>query len=434
MAGAASPAPTTQGASSETPSSNTEQNSSPGPGKVALRSKYVPRACLECRRRRVKCDGTKPTCSRCNTRQIPCVYNTDDEGRGIAQKSHVRLRLLQGRIALLEKVLWLYSINVHASTAQLMQQNLVPATITSLTVAQLLPWTDSVIRLRTLWPLISRKTLTRTERHVISARPVVDVASSRSMTSLILPQDVPRDLPMESLPPSADSSAQMLGEQRSVTGELEAHLLEQYFTRERPWLRVINKALFRESRENNGRYFTPLLLNCILASGSRFSDRVEVRSNPNDPNTAGRIFLKTAKILLYFDLKRPDIGRAFGCMDACAEISLQHVKDDAGYSAGQQQEVTTSDALTDHQNGGLYPTSEASQVTNLMQPADGVWAAQLADAMSLPLWLLATMGDPSLGEFSTATEGIPLQDGSTNTSEQNWDWLEAPFPRDLLPS
>lgn len=80
-----------------------------------------------------QCDGTKPTCSRCNSRQIPCVYNTGDDGRGTAQKSYVRL--LQGRIALLEKILWLHSIDIHASTAQLMQQNLVPATITSLTAS-----------------------------------------------------------------------------------------------------------------------------------------------------------------------------------------------------------------------------------------------------------------------------------------------------------
>ncbi|KAG8405545.1 hypothetical protein J3459_011939 [Metarhizium acridum] len=201
MAGPASPAPTTQGASSETPSSNTDQNSSPGPGKVGLRSKYVPRACLECRRRRVKVGLVfipSPTLLYQNvyeefTELEPSVTAQSQLALdAILAKYHVSttptMKAVESPKSRMcasckvgSQVLWLHSINVHASTAQLMQQNLVPATITSLTVAQLLPWTDSVIRLRTLWPLMSRKALTRTERHVISARPVVDVASSRSM-------------------------------------------------------------------------------------------------------------------------------------------------------------------------------------------------------------------------------------------------------------
>lgn len=48
-------------------------------------------------------------------------------------------------------------------------------------------------------------------------------------------------------------------------------------------------------------------MNCLLASGSRFSDRTEVRSDPTDPNTAGRPFIETAEVLLYFELKRPSI-------------------------------------------------------------------------------------------------------------------------------
>ncbi|EXU98238.1 Zn(2)-Cys(6) zinc finger domain protein [Metarhizium robertsii] len=725
MAGPASPAPPTQGGSSETPSSNTKRNSSPGAGKTGLRTKYVPRACQECRRRRAKCDGTKPTCSRCNARQIPCVYNTGDDGRGTAQKSYVRL--LQGRIALLEKILWLHSIDIHASTAQLIQQNLVPATIASLTAS------GSTAALDELCDTFEG-TLTLDESQNFDqdgeARYFGPASGRLDFKPL---NDVPRDLPTEYSPTCAE--VQILGHQSSVNGELEAHLLEQYFIWEQPWLQVVDEALFRESRENNGRYFTPLLLNCILASGSRFSDRVEVRSDPNDPNTAGRIFLETAEVLLHFDLKRPTITsiqslavlgtvyHAFGqdaagwlhsgmanrlvldmglnldpgslvasgrmtaeeaqlrrqvywslyCVDklaaaytgrVCSMLTDRYMKDlqgavgvptmpthtgrdnrrhalysvdprllvslhtdliklcqilekillnlysprklsfagqrrsffdscllwlkhwlyglctdlkplhggvpnqfpqaytlcmvyhtaiillarpyvqsrafedpaslepdalvikaqdvlleaarsisslgdqyrkvfgsfrrspitathanlsaalalfnsrganqpgarcnpsdDAriksclqtleelsvawtpprkylssvlkmmqGDSAGQQKGATTSDALANHHDGDLYPTSEASQVTNLMQPADVVWSGQVIDAMSLPLWLSATVGDSSLGEFSTAAEGIPLQDGSDDIGEQFKDWLEPPFPWDLFSS
>ncbi|CRL22009.1 unnamed protein product [Penicillium camemberti] len=36
-------------------------------------------------------------------------------------------------------------------------------------------------------------------------------------------------------------------------------------------------------------------------------DRAEVRSNPEDPNTAGQLFLELAEVLLHFDLKSPSI-------------------------------------------------------------------------------------------------------------------------------
>lgn len=139
-----------------------------------------------------------------------------------------------------------------------------------------------------------------------------------------------------------------------------------------------------------------------------------------------------------------DDARIKSCLQTLEELSVAWtpprkylssvLKMMQGDSAGQQQGATTSDALANHHDGDLCPTSEASQVTNLMQPADVVWSGQVIDAMSLPLWLSATVGDPSLGEFSTAAEGVPLQDGNDDMGEQFKDWLEPPFPWDLFSS
>lgn len=92
-----------------------------------------------------------------------------------------------------------------------------------------------------------------------------------------------------------------------VFEELESHLTDLYFIWEQPWNQVVNENLFRESQRSSGRYSTPLLLNCILCIGARFSDRVELRSDPQDSNTAGRVFLERAEVLLQHDLKRPSI-------------------------------------------------------------------------------------------------------------------------------
>lgn len=100
---------------------------------------------------------------------------------------------------------------------------------------------------------------------------------------------------------------QAFGDENRVSEELESHLLELYFTWEQPWFQVVDEPLFRESMKTNGRYFSPLLLNCILANASRYSDRLEVRTDPNDPNTAGRMFWETAEALLPFEIKSPNI-------------------------------------------------------------------------------------------------------------------------------
>lgn len=58
---------------------------------------------------------------------------------------------------------------------------------------------------------------------------------------------------------------------------------------------------------DGGRYFSPLLLNCILAVGSRYCDRMEVRTDPNDANTAGKTYLEKAENLIQNDLRWPKI-------------------------------------------------------------------------------------------------------------------------------
>ncbi|KIL59978.1 hypothetical protein M378DRAFT_199955 [Amanita muscaria Koide BX008] len=34
----------------------------------------TPMACIFCRGRKLKCDGTRPSCANCNRRGIPCNY------------------------------------------------------------------------------------------------------------------------------------------------------------------------------------------------------------------------------------------------------------------------------------------------------------------------------------------------------------------------
>jgi hypothetical protein len=48
-------------------------------------------------------------------------------------------------------------------------------------------------------------------------------------------------------------------------------------------------------------------LNCVLALGARYSDRPEVRADPTDSNTAGKMFIEKAERLIQHDLRWPSI-------------------------------------------------------------------------------------------------------------------------------
>ncbi|KAL0940086.1 uncharacterized protein CTRU02_206696 [Colletotrichum truncatum] len=39
----------------------------------------VPAACLQCRKRKVKCTGTRPTCSRCSIQGLDCKWDTEPD-------------------------------------------------------------------------------------------------------------------------------------------------------------------------------------------------------------------------------------------------------------------------------------------------------------------------------------------------------------------
>lgn len=89
--------------------------------------------------------------------------------------------------------------------------------------------------------------------------------------------------------------------------DIRSELVDLYFQHEHPWYPVLDERLFRAHVQSGGRFSSELLLNCVLAVASRYSDRVEVRSVPDDPNTAGKIYLEKAEVLLHFDLKWPSI-------------------------------------------------------------------------------------------------------------------------------
>ncbi|EEU34905.1 uncharacterized protein NECHADRAFT_39715 [Fusarium vanettenii 77-13-4] len=242
--------------------------------------KNVSRACLHCRRRRVKCDARTPSCSRCSERAIECAYSTEEDKRRPAPKSYVDL--LRSRIDHLERLLQAHSIdpdgmpNAHAVNDGVSDD---------LTLRGELSKDESMNfdqdgEARYFGPTSGR--LEFKSLHKKRAEYSAATANFNRLCQDLLDQD-------------------------PVSPELEDHLLDLFFTWEQPFNQAVDERMFRQSRHTDGKWYSPLLLNCVLCIGSRHSDRAEVRTDPQDPNTAGRLFLEKAQVLLYFDLQSPSL-------------------------------------------------------------------------------------------------------------------------------
>ncbi|KAG7128593.1 Nitrogen assimilation transcription factor nirA like protein [Verticillium longisporum] len=110
-------------------------------------------------------------------------------------------------------------------------------------------------------------------------------------------------------PPSLTSHSPAAPTPETFTSdELQSHLVDLYFAWDNPWHNILNEGRFRYAMKHNTKCFSPVLLNSVLAMGSRYSDRIDVRSDPADGNTAGRPYLEVAEKLLQKELQHPRIA------------------------------------------------------------------------------------------------------------------------------
>jgi hypothetical protein len=95
-----------------------------------------------------------------------------------------------------------------------------------------------------------------------------------------------------------------------MSEDLQEHLLQLYWTWQNPWQYFVSPTLLTSSLLGKpmslfGPFHSPLLLAAIYALASRYSDRPEIRTHPQDPNTAGEIFLAQARMMLQYESEAP---------------------------------------------------------------------------------------------------------------------------------
>jgi hypothetical protein len=97
-----------------------------------------------------------------------------------------------------------------------------------------------------------------------------------------------------------------------VAPELQAYLLNLYWTYQHPVLQVVHKEAFlRDMERGQTRYFSQLLLYCIYACAARISERPDIRAlalqTDEDVKDEQPYFVNKATELLEHELKRPQI-------------------------------------------------------------------------------------------------------------------------------
>ncbi|GFF69631.1 hypothetical protein IFM60648_02969 [Aspergillus lentulus] len=252
--------------------------------KKQSRGKYTTKACEECRRRRAKCDGQKPSCSRCLQWSISCQYSSNEDGRRPASKSYVDL--LRQRIQFLEEFLAKHGLDPDAEKSL------------GEDAAEVASYLEALCD--------------QFKGH-LALDESLNFDDDGEMR-FFGPTSGRLQFAAQGATPEKESNPRVEPEPFGSTAydtfiptELETHLIDLYFTWEHPWYQIVDEELFRDSMANRGRYFTPLLLYSVLAMGSRYSDRVETRTDANDPNTAGRFFFEQAKTILHREMERPSL-------------------------------------------------------------------------------------------------------------------------------
>ncbi|KAF5560755.1 pathway-specific regulatory nit-4 [Fusarium phyllophilum] len=89
--------------------------------------------------------------------------------------------------------------------------------------------------------------------------------------------------------------------------EMRDQVLEIFWRWQNSWQYIVPRELFVRDLyvEKNGRYCTPSLMAAILAMSSRYSPRLELRTDPDDANTAGEAFAAQAKAMLHYECEAP---------------------------------------------------------------------------------------------------------------------------------
>ncbi|OQE10694.1 hypothetical protein PENFLA_c081G09795 [Penicillium flavigenum] len=269
------------------------------------------KACAFCRRRKFRCDNERPVCSNCKTYAQDCTYIA---GPDKPRPTKARLSQLEAENEQLRRHLRRFDarseegrdiIGDSTSQAQQQIQHLPESPSTDVSADQrksavsrifISPNGDSSYH--GLTSTLFNDASTDQHGHPRSIDPHVPVEHIRKQ--LIGEAAYQRQL--ESL-----NLRQGKLDFDGVDPELGMHLLSLHWNRQHHSFLITYRPAFMRDMATGGPYFSKLLLNAIYFGASKFSNRPEVRRDPEDVRTAGWTFRQRVKELLGSALDRSEI-------------------------------------------------------------------------------------------------------------------------------
>lgn len=261
--------------------------------------KILSTACNACRRRKIRCDGDRPTCGPCNASEntVDCVYDYHGDKRRLYSKRFVQSAIDKAAAydALVDDIKRASDDAAYAIFSEIRNTNVVRR--------DKQPVTDDVASDEELSSERDDLTFdTSGEIHAFGAASnltsIRKIGDSYSFSLELQKRNSPSFLSPSSAAYQSDAMTSLL--------------LDLYWCWQHPYFRMFEKDLFLRDMESGGRFFSPFLLCSILAHASHYSDHSLLRSDPNDPSTAGYRYYAQAKDYLDEEMKQPSLTTVQG--------------------------------------------------------------------------------------------------------------------------
>ncbi|KAB8245068.1 fungal-specific transcription factor domain-containing protein [Aspergillus flavus] len=301
----------------------------------------MPRACEFCRRRKIRCDASRPVCSTCRKSKRSCVYHNappkqrpsaalidslqtekaaledalsrlksagDAERRALLDSMIVR----DGRISLSDRSGGSTASSPRARSALRTEHGMEQQLLGGHAVRMRENGGDATNSVDTGHGSDSvenetDRVLPRTYKSHVTSDGIFSSTSvihvSRPVTSPEQPAASTESLRYQLIANAAmerqrEHRLRRLTVIRGIPADLALHLLDLHWSRQHHTFLLTYRPAFMRELEHGGPYCSDLLLYAVFACASKFSERPEVRSNPVDPETAGRCFFNRCQELL----------------------------------------------------------------------------------------------------------------------------------------
>ncbi|KNC98880.1 uncharacterized protein SPPG_09320 [Spizellomyces punctatus DAOM BR117] len=253
-------------------------------GPTGGKRKRITQACDACNKKKVKCDGIKPTCSNCLRSSSSCSYSRGAKKRG-PRAGYIES--LENRLKEMEALLK----PLHGS-----DESLVSGLSSNETLDQANPSRSSSTSMASLDLANSTSSApqfhndTMFTQHGVMIKDQIPFSNSFFMSPSI-------DYAGTSCPPGPTAQQQSTG---YVPPDATNDLLELYFHYIGPIMPLIHKRTFYQNIANQ----SPLMLNAMYALAARFSTHPAIRTNPDAFYSSGDNFYIKAREMVdhYMDV------------------------------------------------------------------------------------------------------------------------------------